>query len=64
VIIYEKAPYKPYTTEKILQALAERGLDKTTAIREGRVIVLEPDSLAHYGPSLIIETLRFIATRY
>ena len=60
VIIYEKAPYKPYKDEKIIEDLKARGLDKTTALREGNIVILEPDSLAHYGPSLIdtLATLR------
>ncbi len=59
VILYEKAPYKKYDEQKILGDLTSRGLDKTTAFREGRIIMLEPDSLAHYGPSLldVMETI-------
>ncbi len=53
VIIYEKAPYKPYKDERIIEELASRGLGDTEAMEKGNVIILPPDSLAHYGPSLI-----------
>lgn len=62
LILYEKAPYKNYGKEKIIESFKERGLEKTTAIANGNIIILEPDSLAHYGPS-ILETLRGIVAR-
>ncbi len=57
IIIYEKAPYKTYKKEKIISDLSSRGLDSTNAMKNNRIIILEPDSLAHYGPSLV-ETLK------
>lgn len=53
VLLYEKAPYKKYSEEKILESFRERGLDKLKALEENRIIILEPDSLAHYGPSIL-----------
>ena len=53
IIIYEKAPYKKYEEEKILESFKKRGLDKTTAYKESNIMIIEPDSLAHYGPSLV-----------
>lgn len=62
LILYEKAPYKKYDQEGIIESLKKRGLEKTTALANGNLIILEPDSLAHYGPS-ILETLRGIIAR-
>ncbi len=50
VVIYEPSPYAKVKPE---EELAKRGLSDLRALREGRLLVLEPDSLAHYGPSLL-----------
>ncbi len=56
VVVFE-APYGVSDLrEYALRKLGERGLDRLEAVRSGRLIVLEPDSLAHYGPSFF-ETL-------
>lgn len=34
-----------------MRRFRERGLDVLEAVKRGRIVVLEPDSLAHYGPS-------------
>jgi iron complex transport system substrate-binding protein len=52
LIVYEKKPYSRDTPETVRRKLEERGLGGLRALREGRLIVLPPDSLAHYGPSL------------
>ena len=53
VIVYEKKPYSKDTPETVRRKLEERGLGSLRALREGRIVVLPPDSLAHYGPSLV-----------
>ena len=50
VVIYEPSPYAKVKPE---EELAKRGLGALRALREGKLVVLEPDSLAHYGPSLL-----------
>ncbi|MEB3787327.1 MAG: ABC transporter substrate-binding protein [Desulfurococcales archaeon] len=62
VILYEKSPYAPLDEEKIRADFEKRGLGDLTALREGRLVILEPDTLAHYGPS-IFEDLKDIVGR-
>ncbi|PCN50546.1 hypothetical protein B6U99_03915 [Candidatus Geothermarchaeota archaeon ex4572_27] len=50
VIIYE-ARDESIAPGDVERMFRDRGLEELKAIREGRVIVLGPDSLAHYGPS-------------
>ena len=59
VILYEKSPYAPIDEEKIRADFEKRGLGDLAALREGRLVILEPDTLAHYGPS-IFEDLKGI----
>jgi len=61
LIVYERAPYKPVAEEKIVEDLKSR-LQGTPAVEEERIIILPPDSLAHYGPSLL-EALAGLAER-
>ena len=49
-MIYEPSPHAKV---KPKEELAKRGLIDLRALREGKLVVLEPDSLAHYGPSLL-----------
>ncbi len=60
VIVYETSYGKKTTPEKVAEMLRERGVEKPRALREGRIIVLPPDTLAHYGPSIVdaVEKLR------
>lgn len=62
VVVFEA----PYGVEDLvgysLRRLKERGLDELEAVRSGRLIVLEPDSLAHYGPSFF-NTLEELVVR-
>ncbi len=61
IVIYEPKPFTKTSKEKILEKLASRpGWRNMKAFRENRVLVIEPDSLAHYGPTLveILENLR------
>ncbi len=52
VIIYEFNPVEEPSVEKVVERLKERGLGSLRAVREGRILALPGDSLAHYGPSL------------
>ncbi|MDM7275491.1 MAG: ABC transporter substrate-binding protein [Thermoprotei archaeon] len=53
VYIYE-VPYGGRASfEWVFERLKSRGLEGLEAVRRGRLLVLEPDTLAHYGPSLI-----------
>jgi len=51
VVVFEA----PYGVDDLLgyamRRFRERGLDVLEAVKRGRIVVLEPDSLAHYGPS-------------
>ncbi len=61
IVLYEPKPFTKIDPAKIVEKLASRpGWRDMRAFREGRVLVLEPDSLAHYGPALIgfLEDLR------
>lgn len=50
IVIFEPKPERRYTHEDIERFLKERLGDK-------RIVIIEPDSLAHYGPSLLDEIL-------
>ena len=56
LILYEPKPERRYDGEKIRAFLKER-------LGEHRVVILEGDTLAHYGPSLIDEILPWIKDR-
>ncbi len=53
VIVYEVKPFSKDTPERVKRLFEQRGLGGLKALREGRLVLLPPDSLAHYGPSLI-----------
>lgn len=56
-ILYEYSSYAPTTPEKVKEELSTRGVELES---DTKIILLEPDSLAHYGPSLF-DTLRWLA---
>jgi len=60
VILYEGSPYDKITLEWVLRDFEGRGLGGLRALREGRILLLEPDTLAHYGPSLIDDLARIV----
>jgi len=53
VVVYEVKPFSKDTPERVRRKFEERGLGDLRALREGRLVLMPPDSLAHYGPSLI-----------
>jgi|Deesub1362B_J571_1020462.scaffolds.fasta_scaffold00005_83 ABC-type Fe3+-hydroxamate transport system substrate-binding protein len=54
VLIFEKHPARrELDLDNLLQVLKHRGWDKLKAYKNNRIILLEPDSLAHYGPTHI-----------
>jgi len=58
VVVYEPSPYGKLDPR---EELARRGLAELRALREERLVVLEPDSLAHYGPSLLTDAAPSLA---
>ncbi|MDR7416218.1 MAG: ABC transporter substrate-binding protein, partial [Armatimonadota bacterium] len=52
VIVYESKHFHPRGDEG-LRRMQERGLADLRAVREGRILTLPADTLAHYGPSFL-----------
>ena len=52
IIVYELQPGAEKTFDQVREELRGR-LGDLEAIRRGRIVVLQPDSLAHYGPSIV-----------
>ncbi len=61
-VIYEPKPYSRYSEDYIRKNLEKRGLSGLRALEKGNLIILEPNSLAHYGLSLL-DTLEAIKYR-
>jgi len=61
-ILYEKAPSTNLTLDRILEDFKSRGLGGLKAVENGRIIVLEPDTLAHYGPSIFQDAQELVKT--
>lgn len=54
IIIYEKSPARSgREMHEIYDMFLERGWEGIKAVRSRNILVLEPDSLAHYGPKHI-----------
>ncbi|ADL19481.1 ABC transporter, substrate binding protein [Acidilobus saccharovorans 345-15] len=51
VVVYEQKLGENATPEKVARRLASRGLDSLRAVKENHIVILDYDSLAHYGPS-------------
>ena len=60
LVVVELPPYSPGLARQVARSLEERGITGLPAVRERGLLVLEPDSLAHYGPS-IAEALEDLA---
>ncbi len=56
-IIYEMSKAREVSLDGLIKIFYERGWNDLKAVREGRVIILPQDSLAHYGPAHF-DTLR------
>ncbi len=56
VIVYEGKRFRPRGDEG-LQVMRQRGLEDLRAVREGRVLTLPADTLAHYGPDFLRQVL-------
>ena len=52
IIIYEMKPGAEMTVDHLKKIFGERGWYDIEAVKKDRIYILEPDSLAHYGPSL------------
>ncbi|MEM4189019.1 MAG: ABC transporter substrate-binding protein [Candidatus Caldarchaeum sp.] len=57
VIVYESKSFNPSRDEG-LNVMVEKGLNNLAAVRNGRVLTLPADTLAHYGPSFLIEAVK------
>ncbi|WP_148706530.1 ABC transporter substrate-binding protein [Aeropyrum camini] len=57
-ILYEYSAYAPTSAEKVKRELEERGVE----IGGAELVLLEPDTLAHYGPSFIETMLSLLET--
>lgn len=51
-IVFESKSFHPRESEG-LEVMLSRGLSDLRAVREGRVMTLPADTLAHYGPSFV-----------
>jgi len=55
VIVYESKSFHPSDDEG-MRVMLDRGLEDVSAVRNGRVLTVPADTLAHYGPSYFIES--------
>lgn len=53
IIIYEVHPGKKMDVDKIRKIFIDRGWSNIKAVANDKIYILPPDSLAHYGPTLI-----------
>ena len=59
IILYEMKPGSNISRDDLIEEFIGRGWEDIDAVKNGDVYLLEPDSLAHYGPTLF-NTLRKI----
>jgi ABC-type Fe3+-hydroxamate transport system substrate-binding protein len=60
VIIYEPRMSEAFEEEDLRRVLVERGWNKISAVRNGRIFVTPQrplDFLAHHGPSFVTEAI-------
>ncbi len=62
VVVYEQKLGEKATPESVRRRFEARGLGSLRALREGKVVIMEYDSLAHYGPSFF-DAARTLAER-
>ncbi len=60
IIIYEQKLGEHADKKKVKEKLEKRGLGNLNAVKEGRIIIMEYDSLAHYGPSFFDALQRLV----
>lgn len=60
IIIYEQKLGEHADKKKVKEKLEKRGLGNLKAVKEGRIIIMEYDSLAHYGPSFFDALQRLV----
>ncbi|MCE4608336.1 MAG: helical backbone metal receptor [Caldisphaeraceae archaeon] len=60
IIVYEQKLGEHADKKKIKEKLEKRGLGNLKAVKEGRIIIMEYDSLAHYGPSFFEALQRLV----
>ncbi len=53
LIIYEKSGNNRMDIDKLLKLFKDRGWENVKAVKDKNILILPPDSLAHYGPSHI-----------
>ena len=59
-IIYDPKPGEVGAWSRFSKLVGNRGWGVLRAVREGRTIVTAGDVIAHYGPSLILETMPWL----
>ncbi|MDJ0274731.1 MAG: ABC transporter substrate-binding protein [Nitrososphaerota archaeon] len=59
VIVFESKSFHPRESEG-LEVMVSRGLSDLRAVREGRVLTVPADTLAHYGPSFVREVRKVL----
>jgi len=64
IILYEVKPGGDDDPERIKKMFIERGWGDVDAVKNGRIYVLEPDTLAHYGPALFKKMRSIVDTFY
>lgn len=62
IILYEMNPAKRPEKRDVIKMLLDRGWGELDAVKNDRVIILEPDTLAHYGPTHIENLIKIYNT--
>lgn len=60
VIIYEQKLGENATVDKFIQNLEKRNIKGINAVKNKNIVIMEYDSLAHYGPSFFDATTRLV----
>lgn len=63
LIVFESKSFNPDEDEG-LKIMRERGLESLEAVETGKVLTLPADTLAHYGPSFIVEAHKVVEKIY